>query len=67
MTRDDTPSADLDAAEFRCDHCGERFGRERGVRPAPFGDLDTTRWQRFDCPACGRRGETVFVARDAVK
>ncbi|MFB6176427.1 MAG: hypothetical protein ABEI99_04665 [Halobaculum sp.] len=48
-------------SEFTCDHCGEQFDRERGIRSAPLADLDTTQWQRFDCPNCGRRVKTVFL------
>jgi predicted RNA-binding Zn-ribbon protein involved in translation (DUF1610 family) len=61
-TDDNASDSDGDSeAEFTCDDCGEQFDRDRGIRSAPMGDLDTTQWQRFDCPNCGRRVKTVFL------
>jgi predicted RNA-binding Zn-ribbon protein involved in translation (DUF1610 family) len=55
---------DDEEPEFQCDNCGEAFDRDRGIRSAPMGDLDTSQWQRFDCPNCGTRVKTVFVGNE---
>lgn len=59
-TEDSTADGGVES-EFTCDDCGEQFDRDRGIRSAPMGDLDTNQWQRFDCPNCGRRVKTVFL------